>query len=151
MKMKRWTRVSWVRSVLVREPAPREYGVRLDGPQAVAKVLQQIIGNKDREHFVVLLLNARWDVIGINTVAIGCLQSAVVQPREVFSPAFLGGVSGIVLGHNHPSQDVSPSVEDIQLTRRLVEVGELIGIQVLDHVIVSETAFVSLRELGHIK
>ena len=98
-----------------------------------------------REHFVVLLLNARHELERREIVSIGSLNASIVHPREVFLPAILHSAASVVLVHNHPSGDPEPSEEDLSITRRLVEVGELVGIGVLDHVIVAARGTVSFR------
>jgi DNA repair protein RadC len=98
-----------------------------------------------KEHFVVLLLNARHELQCRETVSIGSLNASIVHPREVFLPAIVHSAASVVLVHNHPSGDPEPSEEDLSITRRLVQVGELVGIGVLDHVIVAERGVVSLR------
>jgi DNA repair protein RadC len=98
-----------------------------------------------REHFVVLLLNARHELERRETVSIGSLNASIVHPREVFLPAILHSAASVVLVHNHPSGDPEPSEEDLNITRRLLEVGELVGIGVLDHVIVASRGTVSFR------
>jgi len=98
-----------------------------------------------KEHFAVLLLNARHELQAREIVSIGSLNASIVHPREVFLPAILHSAASVVLVHNHPSGDPEPSEEDLTITRRLVEVGELVGIQVLDHVIVAGRGAVSLR------
>ena len=139
-----------VRIALVREP-----GVRLAGrPQArvpaeAAAMLAQYIGEADREVFVIAMLTVRHRVIGLHTVSVGCLTSSLVHPREVFKPAILAGSAAILAAHSHPSGDPEPSPEDISLTRRLGAAGQLLGIELLDHVILGEAGrFVSLRERG---
>ncbi|MBI1799636.1 MAG: DNA repair protein RadC [Candidatus Eisenbacteria bacterium] len=98
-----------------------------------------------KEHFVVLLLNARHEMQARETVSIGSLNASIVHPREVFLPAIVHSAASVVLVHNHPSGDPEPSEEDLSITRRLVQVGELVGIGVLDHVIVASRGLVSLR------
>lgn len=98
-----------------------------------------------REHFVVLLLNARHEMQRREVVSIGSLNASIVHPREVFLPAILHSAASIVLVHNHPSGDPEPSEEDLSITRRLVEVGDLVGIGVLDHVVVATRGLVSFR------
>jgi len=98
-----------------------------------------------REHFVVLLLNARHELQCRETVSIGSLNASIVHPREVFLPAILHSAASVVLVHNHPSGDPEPSEEDLAITRRLVQVGELVGIGVLDHVIVASRGIVSFK------
>jgi DNA repair protein RadC len=110
-------------------------------------VLAQVrdLARARREHFVVLLLNARHELQCRETVSIGSLNASIVHPREVFLPAILHSAASVVLVHNHPSGDPEPSEEDLSITRRLVEVGELVGIAVLDHVIVASRGLVSFR------
>jgi len=96
----------------------------------------------------VLALDARNRPIGANTVSIGSVSASLVHPREVFKFAILANASSLILAHNHPSGDVSPSRDDIELTRRLVEGGTLIGIDVLDHLVLSDGDFLSLKEKG---
>jgi DNA repair protein RadC len=98
-----------------------------------------------REHFVVLLLNARHELQCRETVSIGSLNASIVHPREVFLPAILHSAASVILVHNHPSGDPEPSEEDLNITRRLVQVGDLVGIGVLDHVIVASRGVVSLK------
>jgi len=98
-----------------------------------------------REHFVVLLLNARHEMQRREVVSIGSLNASIVHPREVFLPAILHSAASVVLVHNHPSGDPEPSEEDLSITRRLVEVGDLVGIGVLDHVVVASRGLVSFR------
>ena len=97
------------------------------------------------EEFCVLLLNARHEVQRRVMVSRGSLNASIVHPREVFRPAILDSAASVVLVHNHPSGDPEPSDEDLAITRRLVQVGELLGIAVLDHVIIAKRGFVSLR------
>lgn len=115
------------------------------GPDDVVEVLGRKVRRAQQEHFLVLLLNARHEVIGKETVSVGSLNASIVHPREVFKPAVLASAASVVLIHNHPSGDPEPSEEDLSITRRLVECGELLGIQVLDHVIVARRGVVSLR------
>jgi DNA repair protein RadC len=118
-------------------------------PGEAAPLLAQYIGDTDREVFVVALLTVRHRVLGLHTVSVGCLPSSLVHPREVFKPAILAGSAALLLAHNHPSGDPEPSAEDIALTRRLTSAGQLLGIEILDHLILGEAGrFVSLRERG---
>ena len=130
----------------------REAGVKRaeisDAHDAVA-VLRRYLEHEDREHFVTLMLDVKNQVIGIHTVSIGNLNSAIVSPREVFKAAILANAASIILGHNHPSGDTTPSPEDIQVTEILSQAGKLLQIDVLDHVIIGEDgAFCSLRRDG---
>ena len=114
------------------------------GPEDVQPYVRDLFRAR-KEHFVVLLLNARHEMEARETVSIGSLNASIVHPREVFLPAILHSAASVVLVHNHPSGDPEPSEEDLSITRRLVQVGDLVGIGVLDHVIVAERGVVSLR------
>lgn len=102
----------------------------------------------DREHFKTVLLNVKNKVIALETVSIGSLNSSIVHPREVFKKAIRRGAATVILAHNHPSGIPDPSFEDISVTKRLVEVGKLIGIEILDHVIIASGGYISLKESG---
>ncbi|HEY4554153.1 MAG TPA: DNA repair protein RadC [Bacillaceae bacterium] len=103
-----------------------------------------------QEHFVCLYLNTKNQVLHRETVFIGSLNASIVHPREVFREAFRRSAASIICFHNHPSGDPSPSREDIDVTRRLVECGKLIGIEVLDHVIIGDLKYVSMKEKGYV-
>ncbi len=96
-----------------------------------------------------MTLNTKNNITGINVVSIGSLNSSLVHPREVFKAAILGNAAAIILAHNHPSGDPSPSPEDLEITRRLVEAGKILGIEVLDHVIIGDR-WESLKERGSV-
>ncbi len=123
---------------------PRLGGVTIRGPEDVLAQVRDLPRAR-REHFVVLLLNARHEIQCREVVSIGSLNASIVHPREVFLPAIQQSAASIVLVHNHPSGDPEPSEEDLSITRRLVQVGELVGIEVLDHVIVAARGLVSLK------
>ncbi|HET7224328.1 MAG TPA: DNA repair protein RadC, partial [Candidatus Eisenbacteria bacterium] len=114
------------------------------GPEDVLSQVRDLVRAR-KEHFVVLLLNARHELQSRETVSIGSLNASIVHPREVFQPAIVHSAASVVLVHNHPSGDPEPSEEDLEITRRLTGVGELVGIGVLDHVIVAHRGVVSLR------
>ena len=121
-----------------------ELTASIRGPEDVLAQVRDLARAR-REHFVVLLLNARHELQGRETVSIGSLNASIVHPREVFLPAIVHSAASVILVHNHPSGDPEPSEEDLSITRRLVEVGELVGIGVLDHVIVASRGTVSFR------
>jgi len=101
-----------------------------------------------KEVFKVLLLNTKNHLIKQMNVSVGSLNASIVHPREVFSEAVKTGCSAIIFVHNHPSGDPEPSVEDIDTTKKLVNAGEILGIKVLDHIIIGNGIYVSLREKG---
>ena len=110
-----------------------------------------VLGALPVEHFGVLLLDAKHRVTRTSTISVGTLDASVVHPREVFRAATSGAAAAIVVFHNHPSGDPTPSDDDVALTKRLIRAGDLMGITVLDHVIVAENGFISLRECGYLK
>jgi DNA repair protein RadC len=114
-----------------------------------AKLFRQFLGDMPEEHFVLLVLDARRRVIGINEVSVGTLSASLVHPREVFRAAILLNGAAIIVAHNHPSGDCSPSSEDRDVTRRLQRAGELLGIPVADHIVLGEgESYFSFRERG---
>ncbi|MBI3292298.1 MAG: DNA repair protein RadC [Elusimicrobia bacterium] len=114
--------------------------------QVIAQVSE--LREKKQEHFIVLYLNARNQVLRKETVSIGTLSASLVHPREVFAPAVEARAAAVVLTHNHPSGDPTPSPEDVTLTRRLSDAGKLLGIEVLDHVILGRERWISLKHTG---
>ena len=134
---------------LARRGLHKGLGVRpvISAPGDALSMLSDI-KDQQREHFLCLYLNARNQVIHKEVVSIGSLSSAIVHPREVFRTAVAQAAASVILAHNHPSGDVSPSQDDINLTRRLVQAGEIMGIDVLDHLIIGSDDFISLKERG---
>jgi DNA repair protein RadC len=113
-----------------------------------AEIFQSYLAGADREYFIVLLLDNKHRINAINVVAVGSLTTALVHPREVFKPAVMANAAAVILGHCHPSGDPAPSSEDFQLTKRLVEAGELMGIPVLDHIVIGQGQHVSFADRG---
>ena len=112
----------------------------------VYQALCEEAANLDKECFWMVLLNAKNQIIEVKLVSMGSLTSSIVHPREVFKPAILASAASVILAHNHPSGNPTPSREDIELTRRLKEAGELIGIKVLDHIIIGDKDYCSMKE-----
>jgi DNA repair protein RadC len=119
----------------------------VSSPADVDRLLRGRIANLDRENFVAVLLNTKNEVIETPLVSIGTLSASLVHPREVFKPAIRASAASVVLAHNHPSGKVEPSREDREVTRRLSDAAEILGIEVLDHVIVGDGYF-SMKEHG---
>jgi DNA repair protein RadC len=115
-------------------------------PDEVYKLLKGKIRNYKKEHFVVVSLDARDRVLGIDTVAVGSVTASLVHPRETFGAAIRRCAARIIVAHNHPSGDPEPSAADRKVTRRLVEAGKAVGIELCDHVIISKTNFFSFRD-----
>jgi DNA repair protein RadC len=102
----------------------------------------------DREHFKAALLNTKNQILKVVTVSIGSLNASIVHPREILKPAISASAASIVLLHNHPTGDPTPSREDVEFTRRFAKCGDLIGIRLLDHVIIGAGRYRSLKETG---
>ena len=128
---------------------PDEGPGSIRSPRDACRIVSRI-RSEDKEHFLALYLNARNVLIREETISIGSLNANIVHPREVFRPAIEAAAAAVVLAHNHPSGDVSPSQEDLRLTTRMVEAGRLIGIEVLDHVIVSAQGYLSFRSESYL-
>ena len=113
-------------------------------------VMQFVVGLRDRrqEHFVTITLNGAGEVIATRTVTIGILNHSLVHPREVFADAITDRAASIICVHNHPSGSLDPSPQDIAITRQLQEAGTVVGIQMIDHIIVTKTGFCSMKERG---
>lgn len=122
--------------------------VKITCPQDAADLLMEDLRHYREEHFVCLFLNTKNQVIGRQTLSIGSLNASIVHPREVFRAAIRRSSASILCAHNHPSGDPTPSPEDIQLTKRLTEAGELIGIELLDHLVIGDNRYISLKEMG---
>ena len=122
----------------------------IHGAADVHQLLSWDMRHLDREHFRVLLLNTRHQVLRVATVSVGGLSSAQVHPREVFKEAIRHGAAAIIVVHNHPSGDPTPSQDDKQVTDQLSAAGTLVGIPVLDHIIIGDGQYTSLRELGQL-
>jgi DNA repair protein RadC len=126
---------------LVKEELNGDYYRKVSSPSDAGKILKEYIGYADREHFVVLCLNTKNKITGIHTVSIGSLNSSLVHPREVFKVALLSNSASIIVGHNHPSGDTTPSQEDREVTQRLKKAGKLLGIEILDHLIIGDGTY----------
>ena len=136
------------RRTLLRDPSDR---AQLRTPGEVAAHLLPEYGARPVEQFGIVLLDAKHRLLRTLVLTVGTLDRSVVHPREVFREAATARAAGIVLFHNHPSSDPTPSADDIALTRRLVAAGALMGIEVLDHLILTATRYCSLRETGQLE
>lgn len=124
--------------------------LQLRSPHDAAAYLLPTFGARSVEHFGIVLLDVRHRVLRTTVITAGTLNSTIVQPRDVYREAMLGGAAAIVAFHNHPSGDPSPSTEDCELTRRLSAGGQLMGIALVDHIILGDTRYCSLKEIGQI-
>ena len=136
---------------LVRTGSVRCAGHRqIHSPKNAAAIAWECLKYSDREQVIAILVDTKNGVVGVNVVSVGDLSSCVVHPREVFKAAILANAASIILAHNHPSGDPTPSPEDIAVTRRIAEAGQILGIELLDHIIVGDRErFVSLKNEGH--
>lgn len=130
--------VQLVRLQMVKERSVGFDGGSIKSPGEAARLIRRILDDTDREQFVVLALNAKNRVLGVNIASVGSLNSSIIHPREIFKFAYLANAAAVILAHNHPSGDPEPSPEDREVTRRLIEAGQVLGIDVLDHVIVGD-------------
>ena len=135
------------RRTLVREAAERP---RLGTPQQIAALLLPQYGARQVEHFGVVMLDTKHRMLRVRVVSIGCLDSTVVHPREVFREAAAASAAAIVLFHHQPSGDPAPSPDDAALTARMVRAGTIMGIDVLDHVILADQRYFSFAESGQL-
>lgn len=120
-------------------------------PQDAVALLMPRLRHETREHFVVLLLSTKNHVLATPTISIGSLNASIVHPRELFREVINHSAASVILAHNHPSGDPTPSSEDISLTRKLVDAGGILEIPVLDHIIIGDKKYVSLKEKGIIE
>ncbi|MFA6851163.1 MAG: DNA repair protein RadC [Selenomonadaceae bacterium] len=123
----------------------------IHGPEDAAVYVMPRFRYETKEHFAVMLLNTKNHVLSVHVVSIGSLSASIVHPREVFREAIQNAAASVILLHNHPSGDPSPSREDILVTERLVKAGKIMDIPVLDHIIIGDDKYISLKEKGMVK
>lgn len=126
---------------------PMEH-TKINSPDDVFELMKDEMKLYDREHFIVLLLDTKMQVIAKEIISIGTLNASMVHPRELFNRAIRRSAASMILLHNHPSGDPSPSREDIEVTKRMVEAGKIIGIEVQDHIVLGFEKFISLKSQG---
>ena len=146
----RVSRTTFVREVTAVYRGPRRATTVMRKPASAADFIRKLLPDNSREHFVVLHLDGAHQVIGYAVVATGNANSCPVHPREVFQGAILIGAVALIISHNHPSGDATPSKEDLKLTAHLKEAAHLMGIKILDHVIVTNNGFLSLADEGRL-
>ena len=133
------------RVCLVRENTSDEI-IKINKESDVYELVKDELVNSDREILLSVMLTVKNDLIGVETVSIGSITASTTTPGDVFKSAILANAVSIIVCHNHPSGDLTPSPEDIELTKQLIAAGELLGIKVLDHLIVSNKGYKSLRD-----
>jgi len=117
-------------------------------PQDVAALLMEEMRYLKKEHMKLVLLNVKCNLISVEEISVGSLNASIVHPREVFNPAIRKSSASIIMVHNHPSGDPSPSNEDVSITARIAEAGKLIGIELVDHIIIGDGKYISMKEKG---
>ncbi len=120
----------------------------VNSPDDVASLVRNRLRDKKKEYFLALLLNTRKQLIKVAEISVGSLDSSIVHPREVFKEAISASAASVIFAHNHPSGDPEASEDDIKLTKRLAEAGEIVGIDVLDHIIIGDKNYLSLKGKG---
>jgi DNA repair protein RadC len=133
-----------VRKTDVGEPVV--VGHSLKSPRDSAALLMRVLADEPTEVFAMLCLSTKHRIIAYHEVSRGTLDSTLVHPREVFKAALLANAAAIIVSHNHPSGDPSPTIDDVDVTKRLVAAGEIIGIPVLDHIVVGDACYFSFKE-----
>ena len=130
---------------LIRENTADEI-IKINNESDVYELVKEELAGSDREMLLSVMLTVKNDLIGVETVSIGSITASTITPRDVFKSAILANAVAIIVCHNHPSGELTPSDEDIELTKQLIAAGELLGIKVLDHLIVSSQGYKSLRD-----
>jgi DNA repair protein RadC len=133
------------RVCLVREGTIDEV-IRINKPVDAYELVKDELVNSDREMLLSIMLTVKYELIGVETVSIGSITASTTTPRDIFKSAILANAVAIIVCHNHPSGELVPSAEDIKITKQLIAAGELLGIKVLDHLIVSNQGYKSLRD-----
>lgn len=127
-----------------KEKLPKK--INFDSPQVVATFLQEKIGKEKKEHFYLLALDVKNNLVKMNNISTGILDASLVHPREVFKEAIQASAAKVIIAHNHPSRDREPSEGDLLITERLVAAGKILEIEVVDHIIVTSDSFLSFKE-----
>lgn len=142
-------RVSVVSIKMIRESSVLYEGRKINSPSDAAEFGRKFLEDADREKLIVCCLDTKNQPISVSVVSVGSLNSSIVHPREVFKIAILSNAASIILYHNHPSNDPTPSSEDINITHRLKDAGKILGISVIDHLVLTNNGkFTSLKEKG---
>lgn len=148
-KSKRYVDELKVVSIRLVDSPPLYSKKKLKSPQAVYQFLSDEFSSLDREIGCVLNLKTNGEVINLNVVSMGSLNASIMEPREVFKSRILSNAASIILLHNHPSGELQPSEEDMKVTKRIGAAGEMLGIPLLDHIILGQGEYMSLRETGY--
>jgi DNA repair protein RadC len=150
IKTKPAKRINIVSLKLVKESSLLYKERSIRSPGDGYKLMKHFLGELDREAFIVISLDTKNQPVSINICHVGSLNASIVHPREVMKSAILSNAASFMVGHNHPSGNSDSSREDIEVTKRLAEAGKIVGIELLDHIIVGDDNFVSLKEKGYL-
>jgi DNA repair protein RadC len=150
MKNQPAKRVNIVSVKLVKESSLLYKERTIHSPEEGYNLMNHFLDDLDREAFIVISLDTKNQPVSINICHVGSLNASIVHPREVMKSAILSNAASIIVGHNHPSGNCSFSEADLEVTNRLVEAGKIVGIDVLDHIIVGNGEYLSLKEKGYI-
>jgi DNA repair protein RadC len=143
------TRINFYTLKMIKEDSVPYETPFIKSPAEVYRAATQLLAlhEEPEEHFCIFCLNTKNKIVGVHTISIGSLNASIVHPREVFKAAMLNNAAAIICIHNHPSGDPEPSRVDIETTHRLVNAGDILGIDVLDHIIIGDGRYISLKEL----
>lgn len=141
-------RVSWVSIKMVREKSVLYKNRSINSPQDAVTLVRDTLEVADKEKLIVCSLDTKNQPTSLEIVSVGSLNSSLVHPREVFKASILSNSNALIVFHNHPSGDTNPSKEDVNITKRLKECGQILGIELLDHIIIGDGKFCSLKERG---
>ena len=131
--------------------AEAQSGLNFSAPETIAQYYMEDMRHRKKEALKLLLLNMKTKLIGESELSLGTINTTLVSPREVFAEALRRNAAAVILLHNHPSGDPTPSREDVLATRRVIDAGKIIGIELLDHIIIGDNCFISLRDKGFFK
>lgn len=150
IKTAKATQISSVCEIYKRLTKPRNRKSRIKKPSDIASLVMNDIFFMDQEVFILITLNSKNNVLSKKEIFRGSLNSSLVHPREVFKEALKDSAASIIVCHNHPSGDPTPSKEDINITKRIKECGKIMGIDLLDHIIIGDKSYISLKEEGQL-
>lgn len=143
-------RIDIVSLKMIKESSVLYANRRISKPNEIVDLLKIFLEDCDREKLIVCCLNTKNEPTSISVVSVGSLNTSIVHPREVFKTAVMSNSASIILAHNHPSSDLTPSKEDIDITERIKQGGNILGIKLLDHLILGDGKYLSLLEKGYI-
>lgn len=143
-------RIDIVSLKMIKESSVLYANRRISKPNEIVDLLKVFLEDCDREKLIVCCLNTKNEPTSISVVSVGSLNTSIVHPREVFKTAVMSNSASIILAHNHPSYDLTPSKEDINITERIKQGGNILGIKLLDHLILGDGKYLSLLEKGYI-